>query len=150
MILVLKDEKDNFEEKYAQIIQIFLSKRTELFRIRIRTLQKSSRSDRIRIHNTGKRSFPCFSYRAKVSIISDFTSVMSNKKSTVHFITNVFVRRHYKVKRCVNRYPLPDKTGVQQSLSSAAECDSLIAVCLLQLYRKDTFGSGSRSRRRRF
>ncbi len=48
-----------------------------------------------------------------------------------------------------NKFPLPDTTGIQQSLSRQQQSDSLIAVCLLQLYRKDTFISGSRCRRRR-
>ncbi len=45
---VIKDESDHFAEIFAQILQIFLSRRSDPNP----TWPKSSRSDRIRIHNT--------------------------------------------------------------------------------------------------
>jgi hypothetical protein len=82
--------------------------------------KKSSGSDFIRIHNTGKQVNP------------RSVSALLSKQRYHRFLilpglctTIVFVRRQYKVTVSVvvnvKKFPVSDTTGIQQSLSSTAE-----------------------------
>jgi hypothetical protein len=96
MVLVFKDEKDNFEEKYAQIIQIFLSKRSALDPDSVQLFRIRPYPDP---QHWKKNSVPALFIETKYHRFPILPVLCITKRG--HSITNVFVRTYYKVKRCV-------------------------------------------------